>query len=136
MEWLINSDIPLQLLPEQCTEDVKLIYASDVKPNLTLLRNAKVINSRVSDFTSFVKAYDCIKTVELPKQQTLWEMLDHLTEEATSTIIDAMVQAYDTHGARLPRLMQNFQERRMSHNNAKTLLSSSVDYILAIKEGF
>ncbi len=134
-EWLINSGVPLESISELPSKGVELVYAAEVKPSLTLLTQAENIAAKIDDFSSFVRAYNSIQAVELPGQKTFWEMLDQLSEEAVSYIVADLVQAQKTHGAKLPQLMQAYQERRMTHKNAETLLSSAIDYILTVKEG-
>ncbi len=134
LEWLMSSEVPLKSFSDLPDKGIKLAYDAKIKPSLVLLTMAENIAAKVKDFSSFARAYDAVQTVELPKKETLWEIMDPLSKETVSHLVDNMVQAHKTHGDRLLPLMQAFQDRRSEHESIESLLLSTMDYISAIKE--
>lgn len=130
--WLLDSTLPVSMLSDVAEEGLALLYPAQVRPTIALLTNAPRIASAVQNFTEFVRMYDSIKAVELPGQQTLWEMLDLLPEEAAAAGIETVIQAYLTHGNNLQGMIEAYQERRSTHRQLQSLLQSSLDYISTI----
>ncbi len=134
--WLLNSTLPLQTLGEVQKESIAAIYNTKVQPTRLLLAHASTVAPRVDDFAEFVRAYDQIQAVELPGKQSFWEMLDLFPEEAARECLDNAVEAYITHGKKLPGMITAYQERRTTHQNLLTLSQSVQDYISTIARKF